>query len=100
MITFTREDWIGTGIFVLILAVIAFINLRKMSGGSYNLPALRKRGLMWTQIALGLFVVQFIMRKEDYRFLVILGLVFLFAVSQWLGAMYFEKRSKGNDGNS
>lgn len=97
MYTFTREDWIGTGVFLLILAVIAFINLRKMSKGSYNLPALRKRGLMWTQIAIGLFVVQFVMRREDTRFLIILGLVFLFAVSQWLGAMYFEKRSKSND---
>ncbi len=96
MSMFSREDWIGSLIFLLILGIVAFWNLRKMSSGAYDLKALRKRGLMWTEVAVALFLLQLLLRKGDNRFLLILGMVVLFAASQWLGAVYLErKENKG-----
>lgn len=93
---FSREDLIGSLIFLLILGVVAVWNLRKMASGSYDLKALRKRGLMWTEVAVALFLLQLLLRKGDSRFLLILGMVVLFAASQWLGALYLErKESRG-----
>lgn len=89
---FSREDLIGSLIFLLILAVVAVWNLRKMSSGAYDLKALRKRGLMWTEVAVALFLLQMLLRKGDNRFLLVLGLVVLFAASQWLGAVYLERK--------
>lgn len=94
MINFSTEDLIGSAVFIVVLLAVAFINLRKMKTGSYDLKALRKRGLMWTEVAVALFMIQLLMRKGDNRFLVILGLVVLFAASQWLGAVYFDRRSR------
>ncbi|WP_410770493.1 hypothetical protein [Fontibacillus sp. BL9] len=90
--SFQREDLIGSLIFLLILIVVAWINLRKMKTGAYDFKALRKRGLMWTEIALVLFFMQFILRKGDNRFLLVLGMVVLFAASQWLGAIYYDRK--------
>lgn len=96
MSMFSREDLIGSLIFLLILGVVAVWNLRKMASGSYDLKALRKRGLMWTEVAVALFLLQLLLRKGDSRFLLILGMVVLFAASQWLGALYLErKESRG-----
>lgn len=96
MSMFSREDLIGSLIFLLILGIVAVWNLRKMSSGSYDLKALRKRGLMWTEVAVALFLLQLLLRKGDKRFLLILGMVVLFAASQWLGAIYLErKENKG-----
>lgn len=89
---FSREDLIGSLIFLLILGVVAVWNLRKMSSGAYDLKALRKRGLMWTEVAVALFLLQMLLRKGDNRFLLILGMVVLFAASQWLGAVYLERK--------
>ncbi|MCA1293354.1 hypothetical protein LBW89_10010 [Paenibacillus sp. alder61] len=91
---FTKEDLIGSLIFLVILVVVAWINLRKMKTGSYDFKALRKRGLMWTEIAAALFLLQLLLRKGDPRFLLVLGMVLLFAASQWLGAIYFDRRNK------
>ncbi|GIP47599.1 hypothetical protein D3C76_31370 [compost metagenome] len=92
MSIFSREDWIGSLIFLLVLGVVAVWNLRKMSSGTYDLKALRKRGLMWTEVAVALFLLQLLLRKGDNRFLLILGMVVLFAASQWLGAVYLERK--------
>ncbi|MBM6998032.1 hypothetical protein IM700_020390 [Paenibacillus sp. DXFW5] len=92
MSIFSREDWIGSLIFLLVLGVVAVWNLRKMSSGKYDLKALRKRGLMWTEVAVALFLLQLLLRKGDNRFLLILGMVVLFAASQWLGAVYLERK--------
>ncbi|MFD1179472.1 hypothetical protein ACFQ3W_24690 [Paenibacillus puldeungensis] len=94
MNNFSTEDLIGSAVFIVVLLTVAFINLRKMKTGSYDLKALRKRGLMWTEVAVALFMIQLLMRKGDNRFLIILGLVVLFAASQWLGAVYFDRRSR------
>ncbi|MEF2966832.1 hypothetical protein V3851_13400 [Paenibacillus sp. M1] len=93
-----REDLIGSLIFLLILVVVAWINLRKMKTGAYDFKALRKRGLMWTEVAVVLFMLQLLMRKGDQRFLLILGMVVLFAASQWLGAIYYDRRRNNNEG--
>lgn len=97
MNNFSTEDLIGSAVFIVVLLTVAFINLRKMKTGSYDLKALRKRGLMWTEVAVALFMIQLLMRKGDNRFLIILGLVVLFAASQWLGAVYFDRRSREDD---
>ncbi len=94
MSPFQREDLIGSLIFFLILAVLAWINLRKLKTGKYDYKALRKRGLMWTEIAVVLFFMQFILGKGDYRFTLVLGMFVLFAASQWLGAIYYERKDK------
>ncbi|WP_334072299.1 MULTISPECIES: hypothetical protein [Paenibacillus] len=93
---FAREDLIGSLIFLVILVVVAWINLRKMKTGDYDFKALRKRGLMWTEIAAALFLLQLLLRKGDHRFLLVLGLVVLFAASQWLGAIYYDRRNKSD----
>ncbi|CAM4212538.1 Tat pathway signal sequence domain protein [Paenibacillus phoenicis] len=92
MSMFSTEDLIGSLIFLLILTVIAVWNLRKMSSGAYDLKALRKRGLVWTEVAVALFLLQLLLRKGDNRFLLVLGMVVLFAASQWLGAIYLERK--------
>ncbi|MGG6313214.1 hypothetical protein [Paenibacillus macerans] len=97
MTMFSREDLIGSLIFFLVLCVVAVWNLRKMNSGAYDLKALRKRGLMWTEVAVALFLLQMLLRKGDNRFLVILGMVVLFAASQWLGALYYERRENKSD---
>lgn len=94
-----REDWIGFLIFLGVLVVVAWINLRKMGTGRYDYKALRKRGLMWTEIAVLLFMLQLLLRKGDNRFLVVLGMVVLFAASQWLGAIYYDRKHRDQDGS-
>lgn len=93
--SFQREDFIGSLIFFLILVILAWINLRKLRTGDYDYKALRKRGLMWTEIAVVLFLMQFILRKGDNRFLLVLGMFVLFAASQWLGAIYYDRKNNG-----
>lgn len=92
-----REDWIGAVIFLGVLIVVAWMNLRKMSSGKYDYKALRKRGLMWTEITVLLFMLQLILRKGDNRFLVLLGMLVLFAASQWLGAIYYDRKLGNRD---
>lgn len=92
--SFQREDLIGSFLFLIILAAVAWFNLRKMRTGDYDYKALRKRGLMWTQIAVVLFLMQFLLPNADNRFSLVLGLVVLFTASQWLGAVYYDRRKK------
>lgn len=92
--SFQREDLIGSLIFLIILGAVAWINLRKMRTGDYDYKALRKRGLMWMQISVILFLMQFLLPKADHRFSLVLGLVVLFTASQWLGAVYYDRRNK------
>lgn len=85
-------DWWGFAAVAIALAFIAFVNIRNMRTATGNLAVVSKRGMMWTAFAIILFAQQMMSGTGDPRFLVILGLVTLFAGSQWLGAAYYASR--------
>lgn len=92
MAVFSPSELAGTAIFALILAVIAFIVIRSMRNMQETIGALRKRTLVWTQVALVLTVLQLNFKAGDWRFAIILGLIVLFTGSMWLAARHYDLR--------
>lgn len=90
MNAFTTSELIGTGIFALILFVLAYFIIRGMPTMTGDISALRKRTLIWTQVALVLTVLQLNFKAGDWRFAIILGLIVLFTGSVWLFARHYD----------
>lgn len=97
MNTFTSSELAGTAVFALVLAVIAFIIIRRMPGMGDNITNLRKRTLVWTQVSLVLTVLQLNFKAGDWRFGIILGLIVLFTGALWLAARHYDLRRSGPD---
>ncbi|MDQ0192309.1 hypothetical protein [Paenibacillus wynnii] len=87
---FTTSELLGTAIFALILAILAYRIIRGMPTMAGDIGALRKRTLVWTQVALVLTVLQLNFKAGDWRFAIILGLIVLFTSSVWLAARHYD----------
>ncbi|WP_159067808.1 hypothetical protein [Paenibacillus ihuae] len=92
MNAFSTSELIGTAIFALILAILAYRIIRGMPKMAGNITAFRKRTLVWTQVALVLTVLQLNFKAGDWRFAIILGLIVLFTGSVWGAARYYDMR--------
>jgi multisubunit Na+/H+ antiporter MnhF subunit len=92
MNAFSTSEIIGTAIFALILAILAYRIIRGMPTMAGNITAFRKRTLVWTQVALVLTVLQLNFKAGDWRFAIILGLIVLFTGSVWWAARYYDMR--------
>ncbi|BCG61465.1 hypothetical protein [Paenibacillus sp. URB8-2] len=92
MNSFSSSELFGTAVFTLILGAIAFIVIRGMPKMNGAIAALRKRTLIWTQVALVLTVLQLNFKAGDWRFSIILGLIVLFTGSIWLAARHYDLR--------
>lgn len=92
MNAFTNSEWIGTLIFALILVIIAYRIIRGMPTMTGDISVLRKRTLVWTQVALVLTVLQLNFKAGDWRFAIILGMIVLFTASVWYAARYYDLR--------
>jgi hypothetical protein len=92
MNAFTTSELLVTAIFALILAIIAYRVIRGMRAMSGDISALRKRTLVWTQVALVLTVLQLNFKAGDWRFAVILGLIVIFTSSVWLAARHYDMK--------
>ncbi|WP_342563439.1 hypothetical protein NST84_28845 [Paenibacillus sp. FSL R7-0345] len=90
MNAFTNSELIGTIIFALILALLAYRIIRGMPAMEGNITAFRKRTLVWTQVALVLTVLQLNFKAGDWRFAIILGLIVLFTGSIWWAARHYD----------
>ena len=90
MNSFSTSELLGTAIFVLILAILAFRIIRSMPTMTGDIAALRKRTLVWTQVALVLTVLQLNFKAGDWRFAIILGFIVLFTGSVWLAARHYD----------
>lgn len=90
MNAFTNSELIGTAIFALILVILAYRIIRGMPTMTGDISALRKRTLVWTQVALVLTVLQLNFKAGDWRFAIILGLIVLFTGSVWLAARHYD----------
>jgi hypothetical protein len=90
MNAFTSSEFIGTIIFAVILAVLAYRIIRGMPKMAGDITVFRKRTLVWTQVALVLTVLQLNFKAGDWRFAIILGLIVLFTGSIWLSARHYD----------
>ncbi|WP_410512720.1 hypothetical protein PaeBR_22660 [Paenibacillus sp. BR2-3] len=90
MNVFTTSELIGTAIFALILAILAYRIIRGMPTMTGDISALRKRTLIWMQVALVLTVLQLNFKAGDWRFAIILGMIVIFTGSVWLAARHYD----------
>jgi hypothetical protein len=86
----SSSELVVTAIFALILAVIAYLIIRSIPKMIGDIPAFRKRTLVWTQVSLVLTVLQLNFKAGDWRFSIVLGLIVLFTGSIWLSARYYD----------
>ncbi|HEY4431422.1 MAG TPA: hypothetical protein VGN87_10320 [Paenibacillus sp.] len=89
----SSSELVVTAIFALILAVIAYLIIRNIPKMTGDIPAFRKRTMVWTQVSLVLTVLQLNFKAGDWRFSIVLGLIVLFTGSIWLSARYHDIRS-------
>lgn len=79
---------------IILLAGLTFMNLRKISKSTGDLTQLKKRTLLWSEISLALFVMQFFFRDRQGGFLIFFGILTLFTGAHYLGVLYYSKKRK------
>ncbi|MFC5448269.1 hypothetical protein [Paenibacillus aestuarii] len=77
---------------VLVLGGLTYMNIRKISQSTGDLTPLKKRTLLWTEISLALFVIQFFFRDRQGGFLLFFGILTLFTGAHYLGVLYYTQK--------
>ncbi|WP_426450263.1 hypothetical protein ACP26L_35300 [Paenibacillus sp. S-38] len=93
MNTFSSGDAMGLLVVAVVLLLLGAMLIRAIGRSSADLEALRKRCQMWTQIGIGLTLLQIVLRG-DWRFGSVLLLITLFTGSLWYAARHYEKKRR------